>query len=194
LQEFYKLLQERTAIATALNTTATNIACSAQKLWQATTLSSIAATVAFRIALIGLTGGLLLLLPLLALGASSMNSIKEAQHDAEIQQEALNDVNKKASEQYADQIVKLQSLKARFEETNATAKTKKEVTEELNKAFGEYGVSLKDASETETFLKDQASDFIKMLDLKTKATAALALATDEYKKVLENQTKANTNL
>jgi hypothetical protein len=53
-----------------------------------------------------------------------------------------------------------------------------------------HGINLKNVSDTEEFLKDKAPAFLQMLDLKAKATAALALATDEYKKILNAQSKS----
>jgi hypothetical protein len=78
LTELNAALKEKDAIATALQTTWSKIAAFAQQLWNATLLEGIAATVAFRFALIGLTGGLFLLLPLLALGSAKSNDINES--------------------------------------------------------------------------------------------------------------------
>jgi hypothetical protein len=190
LTELNTALKERDAIATALQTGAAKIASFAQNVWNATMLEGVVATTAFRIALIGLTGGLLLLLPLIALGASKMDDLKSKEEDAALKAKELNEVNLKANETYADQAVKLTSLAQRFEDSNTTFREKKEITAELNKEFGEYGINLKNVSDTEEFLKDKAPAFLQMLDLKAKATAALALATDEYKKILNAQSKS----
>jgi hypothetical protein len=77
LEEAYKLSKEAGTIAQVVQTSATKVAVVAQNLWKATILSSEAATIAFRVALIGLTGGLLLLLPLLASGAKSGDEVSE---------------------------------------------------------------------------------------------------------------------
>lgn len=191
LQAIQNALQTESGAVQLALSVKTAILSAAQRVYQATALQSVAATVALRGALILLTGGLAAILLLIPVIASGMTKYSTSVKDAKLNQQLLNDVNIKASEQYADQIVKLNSLKLRFEETNATAKTKKQVTEELNKTFGEYGVALKNADETEKFLNEQAPAFIKMLTLKTQATAALALATDEYKKILQDQSKSS---
>lgn len=188
LQEAAELLHQRNAIAIAFEGAATRVAAFANRVWAATMVESAVATIALRIALIALTGGLLLLLPIAVMAFSK---IAESAKDYKLRAEELNAVNEKAADIFSDNIEKLAQLKGRFFEASASAAQKKEVMEALNKEFGEYGIKLKNTSETEDFLVNKTPVFIKMLDLKAKATAAFSLATDEYKKALIAQTKAD---
>jgi hypothetical protein len=102
LEEAYKLSKEAGAIAQVIQTNVTKIGIVAQNLWKATLLSSTAATLAFRIALIGLTGGLLLLLPLLASGAKSGDEVSEGfkkiDNASDETKKALSEMGKTISE------------------------------------------------------------------------------------------------
>jgi hypothetical protein len=75
LTELNAALKEKDAIATAFQTGWAKIATIAQNAWNATLLEGVVATTAFRIALVGITGGLFLLLPILALGATKIDNI-----------------------------------------------------------------------------------------------------------------------
>jgi hypothetical protein len=191
LQEVHELLEKKGTIAKVAGVIATQAQVAWQRILSTSMLQSAVATVALRVGLIALSGGLLLLLPLIASGATAMKAYAEKQENSKLKAEALNEVNKKANDQFADQSVKLQLLKDSFLKAGASARDKSEATKELNKEFGDYGVHLKNAQETEDFLVNKAPKFTEMLDLKAKATAAFSLATDEYKKALEAQTKAD---
>jgi hypothetical protein len=121
----------------------------------------------------------------------SLDLFNSKLNDSKKRAEDLVTINKESAKSYAEQSVKLTILKERFMDAGASAKQKKNVMEELNKEFGDYGVNLKNTSETEDFLVNKTPKFLLMLDTKAKAAAAFGLATEYYKKALEEMAKAD---
>lgn len=183
LQEVHELLEKRNTVAKIAGAVATGIAEKAQKLWSATMLSSTAATVAFRTALIAATGGLLLLLPL---AISAFSSMAEAAEDARRSQELLNEVNQKAIDGYAEEIVQIDLAAAKLHDENQTKEQKAKIIDDLQHKYPEYLGNIKNEGALTEDLSDAINDkLIPALEAEAKAKAAQELATEKFKKILE---------
>lgn len=101
--------------------------------------------------------------------------------------EAVNEVNSKAVEIYAEQVYKLEKLTEKIKKGNLSKVDQKKAIKDVNEEFGKYGVHLKSVNDLEEFSIKQAPALIKMMKLKAQATAAQDLAIEEYKKQLKAQ-------
>jgi hypothetical protein len=188
LNEVSELLHQRNAVAIALETTASKIAAAAQRVWASTMLQSTLATIGFRTALITLTGGLLLLLPLAAMAFSK---IAEAEENARIGQEALNEVNKKSIEGYATEVSHIQFVVKELKDENLTRKDKKNLIDDMQHQYPEILGNIKNEGELTSDLADAINlKLIPALRAQAMATAARELAGEKFKKVLEIQNNA----
>ena len=185
LQEASELLHQRNAIAIAFETGVTHVAEAAQRIWASTMLTSTAATVAFRVALIALTGGLLLLIPLVGFAFTKM---ADTMKDARLEQEALEEVNKKAIDGYAEEQIKIKMVVAQLKDENISRKTKKEMIDDLKKQYPDYLDNIENEGKLTKDLADAIEKrLIPALELEAKAKAAQELASEKYKKMLELQ-------
>lgn len=185
LNEVAELIQQRKAIALAFETNLTKIAAVAQKAWAAVTLESAAATTALRISIGLLTGGLLLLLPLTA-SAFSMwaKSIKDARREEEL----MNEVNEKAIDGYAGEIINVQLLTKELQNENFSREQKMKWIDDLQHKYPEILGNIKNEGELTEDLSTAIKDkLIPALELEAKAKAAVELATEKYKKLLQAQ-------
>lgn len=185
LNEVSELLHQRNAVAIALESTATKIATAAQKIWTSTMLQSTLATIGFRTALITLTGGLILLLPLAAL---AFGKIAESAENAKIEQEALNEVNKKSISGYAEEVSQIQFFVKELGDENITRTDKKNLIDEMQHKYPEILGNIKNEGELTENLADAINlKLIPALRAQAKAVAARELAGEKFKKILELQ-------
>jgi hypothetical protein len=188
LNEVAELIEQRKAVAIALSTTATKIAQIAQKVWAATMLESTIATIGFRTALITVTGGLLLLLPL---AISVFSKLAENAEDARREQELLNEVNKKSIEGYAEERAQIELNVKQLQDENISRADKTRLIDDLQHKYPEYLGNIKnEGTLTEDLSKAIKEKLIPALELEAKAKAAQQLATEKYKKLLELQNNA----
>jgi hypothetical protein len=185
LQEVNELLHQKNAIALVFENTVTKIATAANRVWAATMLESTVATVAFRVALISITGGLFLLIPLLA---SGYTKIAEAAKQAKMDQELLNEVNKKAIDIYASEEIKIKDVLSQLKNENVSHGEKYKLIEELKNQYPDYLDGIKNEGKLTSDLSDAiTTKLIPALELEAKAKAAQELASEKYKKLLQLQ-------
>lgn len=189
LQEVHELLEKQGTIAKIASTVATK----AQVIWQGilrtTLLQSAAATIAFRIALIALTGGLLLLVPLIALAGNKMSDIKSKTKDTEEAMKNLSEVTAKAGEKFAEAVSQVDKLKTTLKLAKDGVIDKKKALEEYNSTIGKVIGQAKSLNEAEQKLIDRAPDYIQFTFLKAKAEAAAELAKEALKKSVGTSAK-----
>jgi hypothetical protein len=151
-------------------------------------LSSTVATVAFRTALIAVTGGLILLLPL---AISAFSAMADAAEDAQRSQELLNEVNKKSIDGYAEETIQIDLAIKKLQDENLTRDDKAKIIDDLQHKYPEYLGNIKnEGALTEELSKAIKDKLIPALELEAKAKAAQQLATEKYKKILELQNEA----
>jgi hypothetical protein len=189
LQEVHELLEKRGTIAKIASTVATQAQVLWQKILQATMFQSAAATVAFRIALVALTGGLLLLVPLIAFAGQKMSEVKSSAKDSAEAVKNLAEVTGKASEKYADAIVKVNELKTTLKLAKEGVIDKKKALEEFNETMGKVVGQAKSLNEAEDLIVKNADNYIRFTFLKAKAEAAAELAKESLKKSVETSAK-----
>lgn len=162
LEEFNQLIKQRGAIATAIYT-------AAQKLWNATAMESVAATLAVRGALIAATGGILLLLPLLM-------ELKDQFDKTTKSEKELNEMFEKAAEPMAKATQEIAEMKQEIQLAKDGFLAKDRVTEHYNETLGKTMGSAKDLAGVEKMMTEKAAAYIKMTYDKAIATEAYALA------------------
>lgn len=149
-----------------------------QKVWNRTMVEGAVASNALKI---GLTGGLLLLLPLLAY---AFNKTADKIDDFKAKQQALRDVNLKAAESVTQVKIQISDLKTKFELAKAGVISKKDALKEYNEGLGKTLGATNSLNVAEQRLLENAPKLIEYTFLKAKAQAAGELAAEEAKKGL----------
>lgn len=184
LEEIHRLAMEKGAIATVFQSTASKVATFAQKIWTATMLESTVATAAFRATLITLTGGLLLLAPLIAFAFGEMSTQIKRQRE---EQELLNEINKAAIDSYSKEKTELDLLVAEVKDENLAKKDRLAILKELQEKFPGYFDNIKteaDLTDKLTIAYHKAAEGILA---KARANAAQGLIEKNQKEILETE-------
>ena len=101
------------------------------------------------------------------------------------EQEAAASMAKETANNFSAEAASVMALKARFEDLSSTESDKLEVVEELNDKFGTQIDKINGVSDAERFFVDKSDAFIKALNLRAEATAAMNVITQQYQKQLE---------
>lgn len=205
LNEVHELLEKKGAIATtfhtaaiklknfvmtgstqetAKNTVATEENAVAQEEGAAATTTAARAMTALRFALIATgIGALLVLLPVFA---DAMSKAADATARAAADAEALKEVTDKASDSYAEELVKVQAVQKELQDENLSHERKKKIIDDLKEEYPQYLQNISDEEGNSAKLAATITDkLIPALMAQAKAKAALQLITDKTKEMLQ---------
>jgi hypothetical protein len=110
------------------------------------------------------------------------------------EEEAAAAKAKEMSNSFAAEAATLITLKARFEDVASTESDKMEVVDELNEKFGNQIDKINGVSEAEKFFVDKSDAFVKALNIRAEATAAMNVIIQQYQKQLEATTDPEAQL
>ena len=110
---------------------------------------------------------------------------KNAMSVINAEQEASAAMAKETANNFSAEAASIMALKARFEDLSSTENDKLEVVDELNDKFGTQIDKINGVSDAERFFVDKSDAFIKALNLRAEATAAINVITQQYQKQLE---------
>ncbi|MEO7490943.1 MAG: hypothetical protein ABIU77_27750, partial [Ferruginibacter sp.] len=162
---------EANAVATEVQAVATESATVATNGFTAAMLANPAAVIVA--AIVALAAAYLLL---------SSNSSK-----AKEEQEALADINKKAADSSAEEVVSLKLLVAEYQNTATSIRRKKEIQEELQSTYPNYFANLKTEKEFQNGIAEAADKATKALFLQAKIQASTQILGEKYKDLLKKQ-------
>jgi hypothetical protein len=197
LQEVHELLEKKGTIAKIAGTVATK----AQVLWQrvlsSTMLQSAAATTILRIGIISLTGGLLLLVPLIAFGAQKISEAKDSTEgmgkkmkSASVDVKVLNDAMSHANDAYVEAKKSLNDVRTALDYAKEGIISKQKAVDIYNESVGKTMGQVNSLKEAEDKLSDPKAvqAYVDMMLYKAAANYALEEAS---KKAYEAELKHN---
>lgn len=207
LTEIHELLERKGAIATLFNvgimklknfvmtgstdgikknTAAMIENAAAEETVTTATKITTGAMVGLRMALIATgIGALLVLLPEIA---EAMKGVSEATKNTAIDEQALKDVNDKMAEGYAKERMELNLTIADLKDEKISRQEKTKLIDDLQKKYPDYLSNIKNEGKLTTELSDAINTkLIPSLELEAKGEAALQLAGEKYKELLELQ-------
>lgn len=107
--------------------------------------------------------------------------------NAEKQARRFNEVNTKAVEIYAEQKTQIEEYVKKIKDANTSDQERKEILKDVNDKYGDQIGHLTDINQLETVFVAHSQVLIKSIELRAKAQAAFALATEASKKQLVGQ-------
>lgn len=113
------------------------------------------------------------------------DAYKEWSDRVNYQNVAMGEVAKKSANAFGQEAAALQAMKDRFFDVTTTMSDKQEIVDELNSKYENQIGKLHGVADAEKFFVEKSAAFIKALDLRAQAEAALSVITDQYKKQLE---------
>lgn len=127
-------------------------------------------------------GALLVLLPLIVQG---MKAMSESMHQSKIEEQELDEVNKKLIDGYAEERVNVDLLVAQLKDENISRAEKTKIIDELKDKYPDYLGNIKNEGELTTQLADAITNkLLPAIELEAKAKAAQELATEKFKEML----------
>lgn len=103
------------------------------------------------------------------------------------QTKVLSEVIKDSATSYSKVSAELQVLKARFFDTTASAKTKKEVVEVLNEKYGDQIGKIKGINDAEKFFVERSDAFVQALMLRAQIEGAYNQIAENTSAILKQQ-------
>lgn len=108
---------------------------------------------------------------------------------------ALNrELERKANETIADTVVQVRTLKDGWDNLGDSFESRKQYIIDNSDALEQLGLHFKDVNEAEEFFKNNTEAFIEAQKQRAKAAAAMEMASELYKKQLQNETDLNAML
>lgn len=110
--------------------------------------------------------------------------------------EALNGISEElnsSGSSYGDQVTLVQKLAEKYKALGGNIEKQKQFLKDYADDINSLGVSITDINDAETLFVSSTEAFITSLKLRARATAAMSLAAEEYKKELVATTKAETS-
>lgn len=176
-----KALNKDTALMTALNSLK-------QKLLTKDIQDQTKAQIALNVAKKGAIGLAIALTTALAAVAVAYVHAKDSAT-------ALNrELEKKANETIADTVVQVRTLKDGWDNLGDSFESRKQYIIDNSDALEQLGLHFKDVNEAEEFFKNNTEAFIEAQKQRAKASAAMEMASELYKKQLQNETDLNAML
>lgn len=127
-----------------------------------------------------------------AIGAviAAISKWNQKQKELKEQQEAAEKANKKYNESVASSSSKIiasyRALQSEWRNTNGSLGRQTEFIKKNEDAFKKLGVQIRSADDAENLFVRNESAFINSIMARARAVAAMELATEQYKKVIEN--------
>lgn len=190
VQSFLNLVNKDAIIKVVGVDIATRAQAAGQRLLAVALGQSTGAALAFRAALLA-TGIGALAVAIVAI-VSSLGSYSKGTEDAARKQENLNNIEKKAADNYAESTLKLTLMIDKVKQGDLSFKQKEKAVKEYNEEFGKTIGSVKDYAELEKKLIASGPDYIRYLQTKAKAQAAFDLAVESSKNALKAQNKTES--
>lgn len=110
--------------------------------------------------------------------------------------EALNGISEElnsSGNSYGEQVTLVQKLAEKYRELGGDIKKQEQFLKDYADDINSLGVSVTDLNDAETLFVTSTEAFVTSLKLRARATAAMSLAAEEYKKELVAATKAETS-
>lgn len=157
----------------------------AQKTWNIIVGTSTGLLKAFRIALAA-TGIGVVILAVVAI-ARAWQDWREEMEAANAEMRRSNEINEQANAIFAEQSAELTAIIRLLENENTTNKEKAKALETVNEKYGDQIGHFKSIEDLENRFIDRAEAYIKVLQLRAQAQAALNLAVQKQEEILKNQ-------
>lgn len=109
--------------------------------------------------------------------------------------EALNGISEELNSSagsYGEQVTLVQKLAEKYKALGGNIEKQKQFLKDYADDINSLGISITDVNDAETLFVSSTEAFITSLKLRARATAAMSLAAEEYKKELVASTKAET--
>lgn len=110
--------------------------------------------------------------------------------------EALNGISEElnsSGNSYGEQVTLVQKLAEKYRALGGDIEKQKQFLKDYADDINSLGISITDVNDAETLFVSSTGEFIASLKLRARATAAMSLAAEEYKKELVATTKAETS-
>lgn len=189
------ILRKAVNFLVSQETKLTQAQATAQQANTAATNTATTATKGFGTALKGIGIGILLtLIPVLVSAMDGLDKVfGSTSSKAKSLQKAAADLRaeyKETSKNIAEVQVKLEMMVDRVKKGGMSFDEKKKFVKQYNKEFGDTLGVAKNYNEAEKILTDKTDDYIKALELRAKAQAALNLAIKEQQEIYNNNLDA----
>lgn len=185
LQEAHELLEQKDAVATAVNT-------AAQKAYAIVVGESTGALKFFKIALAATGIGLAIIG--IAYLIQNWDKLKESISGVSKEQATLNDINHKAVESFADEITKLDVLVATLKDEKISRENKMNLLEELHSNYPKYFDDIKTEADLNEKLDKAYRKAADGLLAKARVQAAEGILAENQKKLLIEQLDVQESL
>lgn len=110
--------------------------------------------------------------------------------------EALNGISEElnsSGNSYGEQVTLVQKLAEKYRALGGDIEKQKQFLKDYADDINSLGIAMTDVNDANTLFVDSTGEFIASLKLRARATAAMSLAAEEYKKELVAATKAETS-
>lgn len=185
LQEAHELLEQKDAVATAVNT-------AAQKAYAIVVGESSGALKIFRIALAATGIGLAIIG--IAYLVQNWDKLKESITGVSKEQATLNEINHKAVDSFADEITKLDVLVASLKDEKISRENKMNLLEELHNNYPKYFDDIKTEADLNEKLDKAYRKAADGLLAKARVQAAEGILAENQKKLLIEQLDVQESL
>lgn len=156
-----------------------------QKVYTVVVGTSTGAMKAFRLALAATGIGAAILL--IGYLITKYKDLSSATSQAAKNQKTIGDVNKKAAENYAEEVTSLKLLSAEYTNSATSLKRKKEIQDELQESYPNYFKDLDKHADKEAYIATQVDKVTQALIIQSKVQAAQGLLAEKFGDLLKKQ-------